>query len=370
MIKNIVAYSNLKIRENDFNEIKKKIDEGGVPELILFFSSADDIDYYSAEFVKEYPNAVSIGSSTCFFYSNEGFGEYGLSALAVYDGIEVASGTILDVSHYPLRYAKGIDDAVKSLSNTDNTVCLEFTVGHMMCEELVQDTFRSVLESLNIPVVGGTAGAEAMSKPTAVALNGNVYSEACVYVLIKNLGGRVFTYKENIYKPTNTFVTATDVDCDDRIVYEFDDKNAASVMSAVLNLPLNELKKEIHNHPLGRVTGKDIYITEANTIMPDGSINYFARIYNRTKLVLMELDDLDKVWEETARAIKTEISNPQMCISVNCFCRAMTLKQLGKNGQFNDRLSNEYGRFIGMAGFGEQTNYEHFNQTMVMLVFE
>lgn len=370
MIRNTVVYSDNKDKLQAFEEIEKKISEGGAPLLIVFFSDAEGFDLLTQKFYKVYPNSTVIGSTSFVSYSSFGHSEYSLVAMAVYDSIEVAADVLLEVSHYPMRYASRVSDACEKLSNTKNTVCLEFCNAHYSCEELIQDTFRSVLEPKKIPVVGGTAGAEVMTHPTNVSLNGIVYSEACVFVLIKNLNGMIYVYKENVFKSTNRYLTATDVDCDERIVYEFDDKPATEAIASALDVPVKQLQDIIPFHPLGRMTGKDIYITSADRLMPDGSMSFFARIYNRAKLAIMEVDDLNRVWDETAKAVKEVIPNPSMSIAVNCYGRALFFRRNKQNTNFANKLTTEYGNFICMSGFGEQFNYEHFNQTMVLLVFE
>jgi hypothetical protein len=112
---------------------------------------------------------------------------------------------------------------------------LEFSTAKGKSEELVLDTFVSILEPLNIPVFGGNAGVED-GKETLVSLNGKVYENACVFLILRNLRGKIFLYKENIYRPTNHFFIATDVNIDDHIVYELDKKPAAEVIAQTLGI--------------------------------------------------------------------------------------------------------------------------------------
>ena len=370
MIKNITVFNDTKDKFKAFDEIKEKIDTEGVPKLIIFFSYADGFDFFSLMFSKEYPETTVIGASSAMSYSTYGYGESVVTASVIYDGIECASGTLLEIAHYPKRYTSEIDRTISEISNLKNTVCLEFCTASGKCEELVQDTFRGILEGRKIPVVGGTAGASTLTSPTWVSLNGTVYNEACVFVLIKNLGGKIKTYKENIYRPTTKYITATDVDCDERIVYEFDGRPAMDVMAEIANLPAKELKNKFIYYPLGRVRGDDIYITSPDRAMPDGSVTFFARIYNRTKLALLESDNIEAVWEKTAEEIKKEIPNPSFAIGINCYYRTYQFKLENRNGDFAAKLTKEYGNYISMSSFGEQYNYEHFNQTLVMCVFE
>lgn len=370
MINNCIAFSNSQDSIKAFDEVRNQIDSKGNPCLIIFSAPVEGFAYFTGEFKKAYPAATIVGVTTVVCFCNLGYVEGGLSTLAVFDGIEYSSGVILETTRYPMRYASKIDDAVKKLSDTENTVCIEFSTAQGKCEELIQDTYRNALEHRGIQVAGGTAGGPAISSKTYVSLDGIVYGEASVFVLIKNLGGRIITYKENIYKPTKHHFMATDVDCDERTVYEYDDRPAAETLALMLGVDVAHLKEALFLKPVGRITGKDLYITDVDKIMPDGSISYFARIYNRTRLVLMEMADIEKVWNETAANIQYEIEKPSMTVAINCYGRTKYFMNTGRFEAFNDKLTCEYGNFVGVSGFGEQINYEHFNKALVLAVFE
>ena len=370
MIKNIVAYSEEQDQDKAFKEVKEKIDSGGVPKLIIFFSPAKGFVFFSKNFRSAYKKATCIGSTTYVSFSSAGNSNNALEALAVYDGIELSSGTLFEIDHYPMHYAQSIENALTKFKDYKNTVCIQFSTAKGMCEELVQDTFRYVLERRKIQVVGGTAGGENTDAKNYVSLDGEVYNNASVFVMIKNLGGKIITYKENIFKPTKHYCMATDVDCDERRVYSIDDMPSTDAIAMMLNIPPDKLPDVIHDHPFGRITGKDIYITDVDKIMPDKSITCFARVYNRTKMVLLELDDIEKVWKETAENIKKEIPNPSFSLVIQCYVKSKRTEKLGVENSFCEKANKEYGNYIGMSGFGEQINFEHFNDTSVVVSFE
>lgn len=369
-MKNIVAYSEKTDALKAFEEVQKQIDQVGSPVLIIFCAPVERFNYYAEEFHSVYPKAQSIGATGYYSYTTKGYSAEALAALVVFDGIECASGALFEITHFPKRYIPSIEKAADSLSANDNTVGIAFSTAYGNCEELVQDTFREVLEKRNVPVVGGTAGGPTFSSKTLVALNGMVYEEACVFVLVRNIKGSIFAYKENIYRPTKTMITATDVDCEERIVYEYDGRPAKDVMQAVLAAKDGDMDIACADHPVGRITGDEIYITSCNNINKDGSITYFARIYNQTRLYVLEPDDVDKVWAETKAKVHAKIKNPSMTFTVNCQGRAMFFDRIQRSDDFNAFLADGFGNHVGLTGFGEQINYEHFNQTMVMVVFE
>lgn len=371
MVKNTVAFSANKDKFKALEEVVNCINKDGKPMLVIFYANAEQFDFYSKGLYKAYADAVVIGASSYISFSSIGADKNALSAIAIYEGIECVADVLLDISHYPLRYIDRIEESCAKLTGTDNAICLEYCTAKGNCEELVQDTFKAALEHHHMETVGGTAGAPDVTDATFVSLNGEVYEEAAVFVLIRNLNGRILTYKENMYTPTEHILTATDVDCDERIVYEYNNEPAAQIISSILGIDYETYKNgEFAFHPVGRLRGDEVYITDPKAIMPDGSISYFARIYNYSKLVIMEPLEIEKVWKETGANVHYEIEKPSMTLVVNCIVRSMYFENNNKFDKFCEFLTDEFGDFVGMSGFGEQYNYEHVNMTMVLLVFE
>ena len=149
---------------------------------------------------------------------------------------------------------------------------------------------------------------------------------------------------------------------DDGTVMEYDEEPATEILSRTLKVPPETLSEVLLTHPMGRIAGGDIYITEANEIFPDGSISYYSRIYNHTKMLLLELDNVQRVWNETVQRVLNDIS-------INCISRSRLFEKDGCFGEFVNVLRN-YGKYIGVSGYGEQLDFIHLNQTMVLLVFE
>ncbi len=366
----VVAYESDKDKDEALTRIKAKIDANGKkPSLIMFFADNASFSWYARSIYEAYPDCVTIGSSTDINITSEGYGASGVSVMALYDNLEIGAGILLDVTRYPLKYADNISEALSNISDTNNTVCVEFTTANGKSEEIVLDTLRSVLEKENIPVFGSSSSTPT-DVMTCVSLNGTVYSEGSVFVLIHNMNGRIFLYKENMYKPTGFKFTATDVDCEDRRVYEFDSRPAVSVIKEALNMPIDELKERMASHPLGRIIEDEILITDAADIADDGSIGYFARIYNCTKMVLLEPEDIATVWDRTRTEIARENLHSEFMIVVNCATRSKIFTKDGLMQDFSNVLLSICPQYVGCSGLGEQLGYEHLNQTCVLAIFE
>ena len=369
-----IAQAEDKVGTNAYPKILEQLKENGElisPVLIIFSSDNANFGWYSRMLSNSFPDATVIGMTTDVNISPQGVARAGLSVLAVTSGLSVSSGVLFEVSRYPRRSADSITAALEKIEK-ENTVCLEFNASVGNCEELVMDTFREVMKDTDIPLCGGTAAtAVNPDKPSSVSLNGILYMDACVFVFIHNEEGKVAIVKENMFKPTKHFFTATDVDCDARKVYEFDHKNATGVMASAMQIPEDELGANAFFHPVGRMENEDLYIIAVKEQFPDGSMSFFSRIYNQTRVVLLDpIDPVEDVWEDTSRAVHEIIPDPAFSFVFNCFSRTRYFTETGRLGEYTDFLTKAYGNYIGVSGHGEQYMYRHLNQTMIILAFE
>ena len=147
----------------------------------------DDLWYYAKQLKEKFPEATSIGASTCINFCTDGYCEKGLSVMAIYSGVECSSGLVYEVSRHPKNYSQHIREALKSLTSTDNTCCLEFVTSFGKGEELVLDTFEEVLDGTGIRVAGGSAGSPSERRESFVSLGKDLFKQSCVFVFIHNL---------------------------------------------------------------------------------------------------------------------------------------------------------------------------------------
>ena len=55
---------------------------------------------------------------------------------------------------------------------------------------------------------------------------------------------------------------------------------------------------------------------------------------------------------------------------VNCLARSILFEGDGYLNTFATQVGSSLGNYVGFAGYGEQLNEQHFNQTMILAVFE
>lgn len=340
------------------------------PKLILFFSGTERFEDYTKALYQKFPDSIVVGSTTFAAFCKSGVRKRSVLVLGIEDGIECQADVLEQADEYPLKYIKRVENKLEKLSDTKNTVCLTFTTAFIRCEEYVLSTLHSVFDKKGIPVFGGSAGDEGIGQKTMVSLNGKVRENSCVFVLLKNLGGAIHLYRENIYQPTEKYFTATKVDIRNRIVYEYNHKPAAKVVADALQTTVTELPKYLDQYPMGRIVGNEMYIVANQKVERHDALSYHARVYQNSKMVLLEPADYRKVIRQTLKKVKQECKKISLSIVVNCLARSMLFEKDGYLNQFAIDLGKTLHQYVGFSGYGEQLNQQHFNQTMIILVFE
>lgn len=359
-----------------YREVLQQLtDDGEIvkPVFAIFASDHKNFPWYTKRFASQFPDAVIIGTTSFTLFSSTGHSEKGLTMLVVTSGLKVSTGVLFEASRYPARYASAISDAIENIGEVYDTCCLEFSASSEKCEEMIMDTFSTTMKGINIPVVGATSARDdSYTKASSVSLNGIVYVDACVFAFIHNLEGRIKIIRENIFKPTSHFFTVTDVDCDERIIYELDHKPAASAIADALGTTIESLKTSTFMHPLGKPFGNNQYnIVAIDSVNPDMSVNLLSKVYNQTKVVLMQpKDSVTDVWRDTAYRLRNVMREPAFSFVINCESRTEYFEEYGILDEFNEWLTSFYRNFVGASLIGEQMNFEHFNQSMLVVAFE
>lgn len=340
------------------------------PVLMIISADHDNLVWLSKELYKLYSDAVIIGASTFVSFSKDKNDYYAASVMAIYSGIQVSFGVLKEVNKNPMKYRENIERALSVFSDYSDMCCIEFVNAYTLGEELVMDAFRGVLEKHFIPIFGGTAAPSKNTNDTLITLNGVVYDNACVFVLIKNLNGGLFVTYENMFEITDRMVTATDVDCNERKVYEFEYMKAADAIAESSGITKDKLDEYVHKHPLGRLEGDRLYVTDFNQVYPDGSISFYARIYNYTPLYILERLVPQKIWKDTRDRVYSRQKKPSFSIIINCISRTSYYMDDGIFDEYVSRMNEYYCNYIGFVSNGEQFDYEHLNQTMLIVAFE
>ena len=314
----------------------------------------------------KYKNATIIGTSG-YSYMNNSTLKDSITIWSISEDVQVECGVLEHSTTFPIANIKQLSDNVAKINPTNsNTICLEFCTSG---EEMIVSTFNSILPNNNIPLIGGTAFGCSESGEKYVYLNGTFYENSCVYVLIKNLKGRIKVYRENIYKTTQFQFTATKVDERSRSIIELNNKPAAHVYSQCLGINENDINNYVFKNPLGRIIGTDVFITAIKGIGKNSSIECYKKIYKNDIINILDIEHYDSVIQNTVNKIKADNSNPSFIFTVNCANRFILFENDGYNDEYLKKLYNLCPH-VGVIAEGEQFMTQHVNQTMLCAVFE
>ena len=329
------------------------------PKLILLMSNKNQFEAHVKELEELYPCVPSIGCIG-MAYDTEVV-ENGVGIVAFLDNIETTANVLEHVSTMPARYIQRVENDLQLLKATSsNTVCIDFCSGNDAC---VLTTIYSVFEEKNISLIGGTGDAG------KVSANGVIYEDAAAYALIKNLGGKVKVYKENIYRPKEGFrFIASKTDRSKYLMGELNGKPAKQVYQDALHISEREIGQQTFKNPFGRRNGKDICIISIKEVQGNALV-FYRQVNDSDVLELLELRDYREIVKETMDTIKQDFRNISGVFSVNCAFRHLLFSQENYMKEYLKEMRT-LGNHAGLVGYGEHYKNQFVNQSMVCVVFE
>lgn len=334
------------------------------PSLIILLSNKNKFKEHVEELAKTYPGIPSIGC-ICTSYNNLSTVENGVTAIAFSDCAGVATNVILELSSMPVKYINRVkEDINKIKAESENTICIDFSTGTDTAaghDSRLMTTLGSILGPKHISLIGTIVA------DNVVSCNGVIYEEACVYALVKN-NGKIISYKETIYKPTDLKMVATKADSKNYILHELNGKPAESVYCDYLNVSPDKINTQTFQNPLGKWVGDEFYIM-AVTNSKNKALQCFKRINNTDIISILELDDYKQIVNHTVSEIKKVLPNVSGVFSINCAFRHAFFQQENYWTDYLKTMSFS-GNHVGLIALGEHFNSQHVNQTMVCVAFE
>ena len=243
---------------------------------------------------------------------------------------------------------------------------------HTGGDELVLDTLADLLDEfkLKLPVAGGCASSEIRGRGR-VSLNGLVYDDSSIFILLQLEKGRLQVFKENIFQPLPQRFRVTRANAAKHILYELDGHPAAEVLSHALKVEPDLLVQELVKHPLGRIKqGNEIFICDCSAVHPDGSISTLCRIFNQTQVSLLELRPYQTVLQETLAQVNAALPRPDFSLIFNCYGRTKMFLDQGWLPNFTSQLDAGLGLYAGITSHGEELDTIHLNLTMLIVAFK
>lgn len=329
------------------------------PQLIMLLSNSDQFEAHVKKLESLYPGVPSIGCIGMSYSSR--VVENGVGIIAFYDGITAAANVLEEVSAMPVKYIRRLEQDVKKVNGSQqDTICIDFCSGNDAC---VLTTIHSVLKRRNISLVGGTGDAGKISA------NGKVYEDAVAYAIVKNNGGKVKAYKENIYRQMGNYrFIASETDKSEYKLGELNGKSAKQVYQHILHVTEEEILTQTFKNPFGKLNGNDTCIISIKEVAGN-ALTCFRQVNDSDVLILLELGDYKNIVKNTIQQIQHDFPKISAVFSVNCLFRYLLFTENQYMQEYLEQMQ-ELGSHTGLVGYGEHYNNQFVNQSMTCVVFE
>ena len=213
------------------------------PQFLMLMSNNAQFEAHVRALEKMYPGVPSIG---CIGMSYDtSVVEEGVGIIAFADGVAVTANVLEQVSTMPVKYIGRLEEDLRMVGGTgEDTVCIDFCSGNDAC---VLTTINTVLNKRKISLVGGTGDGG------KVSVNGRIYEDAAAYALVRNLNGKVKTYKENIYRKLGNYrFIASDTDRERYVIGTLNGRPAKQVYKNILHVTDEEILTQLRKSRVTR----------------------------------------------------------------------------------------------------------------------
>lgn len=277
------------------------------PQFLMLLSNSGQFAEHVKKLQELYPSVPSIGCAGMSYDTR--VVEKGVGIIAFYDGVSAVANVLECASVMPVKYIRRLEQDVETIRASENdTVCIDFCTGNDAC---VLNTMYSVLKRRNVALVGGTGDAGKIS------VNGRIYEDAVAYALVKNQGGRVKAYKENIYHQMGNYrFVASKTNKADYIIGELDGKPAKQVYQSILHISENQIQSQTFKNPLGKINGNDTCIVSIKEVNGN-ALACFRQVNDSDVLIMLELGDFRAIVRKTIQTIRRDFPRISAVFSVN-----------------------------------------------------
>ena len=329
------------------------------PQFIMLLSNADQFEEHVAALERRFPGVPSIGCIGMCYQTL--VTEKGVGIIAFSDGVTAAANVLEQASSMPVKYIQRLERDMQTVGGgSRDTVCIDFCSGNDAC---VLTTIYTALRKRGISLVGGTGD------QGRVSANGRIYEDAVAYGMVRNLNGRVKTYKENIYHQLGNYrFIASDTDRANYILGSLNGRSAKQVYKDILHVTDEEILTRTFQNPFGKLNGDDTCIISIKEVKGN-ALACYRQVNDSDVLLLLELGDYKAIVRETIQQICRDFPRRSAVFSVNCLFRYKLFSGQGYMQSYLHDMS-ALGNHAGFVGYGEHYNNRFVNQSMTCAVFE
>lgn len=333
-------------------------------DFLVLIAPFTKIETAAALLGEKYPGTPMIGTSGEGIAKNMRL-DHAIIVIG-FAGVEVCTGIIENVRTTPVKSMHTFLADMQAIGPVEsNTICLEFMTG---CEERVLSTINDSLQEANIPLIGASAYGVSLGEKHCVIQNGKTHTRSCVYAFIKNKGGRIHLYKENIYKRQSRRAHfANLVEPGTKTLFQLDGVPALEFYQSETGVALEDIIATMPRHPLGRALGDDTCIIQTMSVDRNGVMFNGKAIYENDSIYIMNVNDYKEIHEQ----LLDEICTSPVSFILG-FDSANRLRLFAEDDYLTDYVSSfeKAAPYAIFVGDGQQFNNQHMNQTLVLAAFE
>lgn len=279
-----------------------------------------------------------------------------------FSGLTFASqyAQLVPISEPPILSLTRLQQAYHRVETKPNAFLFLLCDGYRAHEEMILTTFYFL--NHRFKMIGGSAG-DIQHGKTLLSLGTRRLTNLAIFF---DLPAEVSLIKENLYLPTGKRMLVTKADPLKRVVYTFNGRPAAEEYASQLGISVAKLADAFIKHPLGKKLDDEIYINSPQKINADHSMSFYAQIIPNTFLEVLAPGNIEQILAHT----RQQIDHAQLIFSIHCTLRNQYLLQTQQWPKVLKSLNQSATQQLGFISNGEQFNWQHFNQTMVLLAIK
>jgi hypothetical protein len=256
-------------------------------------------------------------------------------------------------------------ERVQQRLESSHTFAMLINDGLAMREEAIVSAFGAALGQ--VPLVGGSAGANPRVPGPNMFLDGRVLNNAALMILVStDLDFRVFQTQH--FQPLEQKVVVTRADPANRLVLEMNAEPAAREYARLLGLARDQLTPQVFAaHPLVVRAGGRHYARAIQQVNDDDSLHFFCAIDEGIVLSIAESGNLVGDLEALFTRLNRDLGPLQAVIGFDCILRYIEMEEGRMLGDISQLLRAN--SVIGFNTYGEQFGTMHMSQTFTGIAF-
>lgn len=320
--------------------------------LLVLFSTYAEIEMFETSL----PDNLIVASSFAQTYGSVKK-DHGFTGFCV----ERSSCEVVPIADPPILSRNDLKAAYDRVKDNPNAFMYLIADGLSGQEDMIMASLYFM--DRKFKMIGGSAG-DTHHESTLIYYGRHRVSHIAIFFDCRR---HTEIVKENVYVPTGEKLLVTKVDPITRRVYAFNNRPADEEYARVLGVPLHDLHEEFIAHPLGQQVDGELFINSPQKMHNDHSITFYSEIIPNKFVDVLKLGDMDRIMEQTRQKMGMK---PSVLLSINCILRDLYFTKHGKWSREFASLEKMNAKQSGYISAGEQYDFQHCNQTMVLLGIE